>query len=248
MEGDESEDNDVLCGTKTSQNAARDEPRAVAAGKAKLKKARAAKVPVSQPVVSQHRKVRTSYIMALHLGCGIIVISCLSRQEQMREKQMREKPTQLNNGSQEAERQQGQPTMITATDPTMEEDGTEDGGLWTQWKNSIYGMNPDMIAACILIGPGMAEGGASKKLRDAITRHVVVKHNLVNDIKCFEKLDSKLLGRRYKLVMSQMQFVEQVCVVLVFHVVMYFSNFSFSCDTTLMCIFHSNCARPHVKQ
>ena len=91
-------------------------------------------------------------------------------------------------------------------------------------------MNPDIVASGILLGPGMAEGGAFKKRRDAFTMHIALQHKVADSMPELEKLGPDLLGRRMRLTMSQLQFAEQVCLVQPsFHVVMYSSC---SCDTT----------------
>lgn len=88
----------------------------------------------------------------------------------------------------------------------------------------------DIVAAGILAGPGMAEGGAFKKRRDAFTMHIALQHKVANSMLDLEELGRDLLGRRMKLTMSQLQFVDKVCLVPPsFHVVMYSSC---SCDTT----------------
>lgn len=127
--------------------------------------------------------------MALHLRCEIIVVSCLSCQEEMRDKSVRS-----NNGGQ----------GVAAAGPA------EDRVQFSKWEEFVWDMNPEIIGAGIRLGPGMAEGGAFKKQRDAITFHVALKHKLALSIQDFEECNKTLLNRRLKLTMSQLQFTEQV--------------------------------------
>jgi hypothetical protein len=112
-----------------------------------------------------------------------------------------------------------------------QEDGTTRvQEMFQRWEVKVYDMNPDIVASGILLGPGMAEGGAFKKRRDAFTMRIALEHEVADSMPELEKMGPDLLERRMKLTMSQLQFVEQVCFVPPsFHVVMYSSC---SCDTT----------------
>ena len=112
-----------------------------------------------------------------------------------------------------------------------QEDGTTRvQEMFVRWEAKVFDMNPDIVASGILLGPGMAEGGAFKKRRDAFTMHIALQHKVADSMPELEKLGANLLERRMRLTMSQLQFVEQVCLVPPsFHVVMYSSC---SCDTT----------------
>lgn len=92
----------------------------------------------------------------------------------------------------------------------QEDETIRDEEMFLRWEATIFDMNPDIVASGILLGPGMAEGGAFKKQRDAITFHVALKHKLALSIQDFEECNKTLLNRRLKLTMSQLQFTEQV--------------------------------------
>ena len=112
----------------------------------------------------------------------------------------------------------------------QEDETTRRQEIFARWEAKVYDMNPDIVAAGILAGPGMAEGGAFKKRRDAFTMHIALQHKVADSMLDLEELGTDLLGRRKKLTMSQLQFVDKVCLVPPsFHVVMYSSC---SCDTT----------------
>jgi hypothetical protein len=112
-----------------------------------------------------------------------------------------------------------------------QEDGTTRvQEMFQRWEVKVYDMNPDIVASGILLGPGMAEGGAFKKRRDEFTMHIALQHKVADSMPELEKIGPDLLERRMRLTMSQLQFAEQVCLVPPsFHVVMYSSC---SCDTT----------------
>ena len=112
----------------------------------------------------------------------------------------------------------------------QEDETTRVQEIFLRWEGNVFDMNPDIVAAGILAGPGMAEGGAFKKRRDAFTMHIALQHKVADSMPELEKFGPGLLERRMRLTMSQLQFAEQVCLVPPsFHVVMYSSC---SCDTT----------------
>ena len=86
----------------------------------------------------------------------------------------------------------------------------EDRVQFSKWEQLVWDMNPEIIGAGMRLGPGMAEGGAFKKQRDAITLHVALKHKVALSIRDFEESNTTLLNRRLKLTLSQLQFTEQV--------------------------------------
>jgi hypothetical protein len=125
--------------------------------------------------------------------------------------------------------------IVAAGPATGTQTGTaREQGIHNRWETSVYGMNPEIVGAGIVnLGPGMAEGGEYKKLRDAFTMHIAVQHNVASSIEDIEANYSReLYGRRMRLTMCQLQFVELVSVVPSFHVM-----YSCSCDTTRLRIF-----------
>jgi hypothetical protein len=54
--------------------------------------------------------------------------------------------------------------------------------IFLRWEAKVFDMNPDIVAGGILAGPGMAEGGAFKKQRDAFTMHVALKHKVADSM------------------------------------------------------------------
>jgi hypothetical protein len=134
--------------------------------------------------------------MALLSQFTIIVVSCLLFQA--------EKTVRSSNGGQVAAAgpwQAGQ--MVDAAGPAKVD--------FEKWEDQVFDMNPFLVSALICLGPGMAEGGRFKKLRDDITLHIALKFKVAPDMLAFENADTSLLARRLKLTMSQMQYAEQVC-------------------------------------
>jgi hypothetical protein len=141
------------------------------------------------------------------------------------------KSVPASSGSASSSKKANRESVAAGSASLRQEDETiRDQEMFSRWERKVFDMNPDIVASGILLGPGMAEGGAFKKRRDAFTMLIALEHKVADSMPELEELGPDILGRRMKLTMSQLQFVEQVCLVPPsFHVVMYSSC---SCDTT----------------
>ena len=82
---------------------------------------------------------------------------------------------------------------------------------WESTNAAVHHVNPMLIGSGIAcIGPGMAEGGDRKRIRDAIYKRTLVQHGHAQSMESFAKMDQAVLSKRLSLCMSELQYVEQV--------------------------------------
>ena len=79
-----------------------------------------------------------------------------------------------------------------------------------RWEGKVFDVNPDFIGSCLLLGPGIAEGGSIKHQRDEIMKRVAVMHCVVPNYDAFESVDQEIIKNSSRLAMAQMQYVETV--------------------------------------